>query len=336
MASRSICAAGLVLSLLVASVTGADDDIRGPLDKALAEHEVAVGKAVAQLDRAFLEAIKRAANDEQLAELRKLLDARDDFVKSRTLTKIPRMKEAIASYVKARSESAHRVYTAYRKAIAAAAGKILVEEAKALTEEMQRFVNRERGYIGLPPKYKLDDAKTPEKKALPTDELILDIMKQVRENWEEIAKLDTQAKQVAAHAEFIKKLNDRIKRKRFVLHFPVKDVKFENGRRSVTVVLDTPDELIKVPENESAVFYGIEDTLRSGGWKLTLRAKDIDKIDTRHSIRVTGHGKLVVEQWTARQPPGTVAILAFDRSVGGNRMEYLLVVTEPKIRMVSR
>lgn len=298
-------ACSLITAVLLTSVTRGQEK---PTDvkQALAEHEEALAESKQDLDEEFRKAIKVAANAEQLAELRALLDAREDFLVNGDLPSMPAMTDAVKKYTDARKDAALKVVAAYRTAMEAAAKRLMLDEAQARKREMNGFINSERLAIGLPIDETLEEppaaSEVEEGKTPPaTGPILEEFLASMQTELERLSRLETSAIREAEHRKLIERLDSQLSRYTLVFHFPIDDVKEGRGG---TYDLNLGDP----PELKNIRYKHRIGSIRN----VKLKPAEALSIGSTHAYEVRGKGRLGYDTYEPNEIPRAFKTFVFN------------------------
>jgi len=241
-----------VLGLFVYAGAVYADDIGEKLEEAKARHVKAVGAAKKDLAKGIEQAIKESAAKGSLEEVRALLAAKDAFEADGSIPTIPAIKESCDEYVRVRKASASSLHSDYQTAIKAYLAKLLVTQATAMEDELNKFVAAEKLALSATAK-KTAPAEKPKVKT--TQENFDAFYTRYTEGMERVREAETSARKNDVYRDLVKKLDESIKSQTWTFHCVITDVKTvrNNGKdESFLLHIERPKE---APEFRERWYY---------------------------------------------------------------------------------
>jgi hypothetical protein len=336
----------LIVVLLSACGIVSAQDITATLDDAHAQHEQVVKDACSSLERAFLEAIKSAAAEEHLSELRALLDARDQFVADGSLPDIPSISSSTEKYLSARKASAKNVYDAYRRAIADLNERLLLNESSAVTAKMKAFVNAERVSIGLEPTFAANenDEGNPGDDSAARRRALSIAFERLSAALKRMSQLPTTAQRAKEHKEILDRLDAEFKRTVWEVRFPISNVKSTRRDGYYSLTLGMPFELADIAlrtqrhnkdQREPLSWVGFNSKMP---YEKMPRAKALQITDKSYFL-ATGRGRIAVTHGrdsldNDEFPQDTMKVFVVSRRDDDGSRNYCFILEDCHTRIV--
>jgi hypothetical protein len=203
-----------------------EDSVKATLENAKTKHASNVKNAAQILVKGIDERIKEAAVAGDLALVKELIAAKEEFQASELVPIHPRLTEDAVRYVGSRRSSASELYRAYQTAIRSYTTALKIKQATTIEAESTAFVDSEKKAITLTrPAGTISDLTGVKAKSGGTKELFENFYEQYSVMIDRIKEQPTTAKQEQMHRDLARKLDEKIKSQTWEFHCEIADVR---------------------------------------------------------------------------------------------------------------